>query len=160
MDSVIPGVARSYVVHRDLVERTVFSLRSTGAGRREAVALWIGRMAPAAVVERLVTPDQEAGALHFSVPLQARLRLARELAASGEVVLVQVHTHPAEAFHSPVDDRLAIPQHIGGISIVVPRFALEWNGDLGETSVNVHLGGGRWRELAPDEARRLIRVIP
>ena len=86
-------------------------------------------------------------ALHFDVPLWERLRIARQLAGCGEKLLVQLHTHPGRAFHSAVDDRLALPRHTGAISIVIPDFADEWNRNLQQVSVNRHLGAGVWEEL-------------
>ena len=37
--------------------------------------------------------------------------------------MAQVHSHPGEAFHSPADDRWAIPRQVGALSIVLPFFA-------------------------------------
>ena len=74
----------------------------------------------------------------------------QELAAGGEKLLAQLHTHPGPAFHSEADDRLALPRHTGAISIVVPHFGQGWEGDLRDVSVNRHLGQGAWQELSRD----------
>ena len=39
------------------------------------------------------------------------------------MVAAQVHTHPAQAFHSEADDQWAIVRHVGALSLVVPYFA-------------------------------------
>ena len=109
-------------------------------------------------MRRLVVPCQRASALHFDVPIQERLRIARQLAKCGEKLLVQLHTHPERAFHSPVDDRLALPRHTGAISIVVSDFAENWGGDLKQVSVNFHLGAGVWEELGPESVSNLFQV--
>ena len=107
------------------------------------------------MVRRILVPRQHASALHFDVPLQERLRIARHLAECGEKLLVQLHTHPGRAFHSIADDRLALPRHTGAISIVIPNFAEKWNGDLQEASVNRHLGAGVWEELSREAVAML-----
>jgi hypothetical protein len=132
------------------------------AGWQEAVILWQGRILSENLAEitQFVLPLQDTGPLHFSVCLAERLRLLDVVSASEEFILVQLHTHPREAFHSPADDRLAIPKHTGAISIVVPDFGMFWRGDFLETSVNRHEGGGHWRELGKDEVSQLLEVVP
>ena len=41
------------------------------------------------------------------------MRLAEEAAKLGDVLLIQLHTHPREAFHSRADDADAITKHTG-----------------------------------------------
>lgn len=148
-----------YVVPRGIVAESAGTLRSLSDGRREAVILWTGTpQAEEALVRRIVVPSQRAGVLHFDVSLRERLRIAHQLASCGEKLLVQLHTHPAEAFHSPVDDRLALPRHTGAISIVVPDFAETWDGDLQQVSVNRHLGAGVWEELDGEVVSMLFEV--
>ena len=157
-DGLVSDVVR-YVVPRDIVAKSVEQLRSLSDGRREAVVLWTGsRCVDEALVRRIVVPYQRASARHFDVPLRERLRIARQLAGCGEKLLVQLHTHPGRAFHSVVDDRLALPRHTGAISIVIADFAEQWEGDLEQASVNRHLGAGVWEELDGEVVSRLFEV--
>lgn len=41
----------------------------------------------------------------------------------GEIMAGQVHTHPTDAFHSPIDDHFPLVTLLGAISIVIPDFA-------------------------------------
>ena len=164
-DSMIPmasgyeNAVLRYVVPRDIVAESARMLRLLSGGRRESVVLWTGsHLATDALVRRIVVPYQRATALHFDVPLQERLRIARQLAECGEKLLVQLHTHPARAFHSTADDRLALPRHTGAISMVIPDFAEKWDGNLQETSVNRHHGAGVWEELGRDAVSMLFEV--
>ena len=148
-----------YVVSRSVLHESAVTLRSMSGGVRESVILWVGTAGDKeALVRCIVVPRQSASAKHFDVPLGERLKLAQQLLASGEKLLVQLHTHPREAFHSLADDRLALPRHTGALSIVIPNFASRWSGDLCDASVNRHLGGGMWEELSPEVAARLIEV--
>ena len=157
-DGLVSDVLR-YVVPRNIVAESVEQLRSLSDGRREAVVLWTGtHCADEALVRRIVVPYQRASALHFDVPLRERLKIARQLAGCGEKLLVQLHTHPGRAFHSAVDDRLALPRHTGALSIVIPDFAETWDGGLQQVSVNRHFGAGLWEELDGGAVSRLFEV--
>ncbi len=160
-DALSPATVVHYRVPRAIVAASAETLRRLSNDRIEAVVLWQGRVRSkgTAEVRELVVPHQLAGALHFDVPLEERMRLIDVVTAAGDIILAQLHTHPREAFHSAADDRLAIPQHVGGMSIVVADFGRHWDGDLGAASVHRHLGGARWEELSPGVARRLFEIV-
>ena len=148
-----------YVVPGSILAETPRILRSLSGGLRESVVLWTGvEAAGEAVVQRIIVPHQRVGAKHFDVPLPERHRIIRQLANSGEKLLVQLHTHPRRAFHSCVDDRLALPRHTGALSVVIADFATEWHGDLLQASVNRHQGGGVWTELSSETVSTLFEV--
>ena len=160
MDRAEPSCTFTYVVPRRTLVESAEALRSLSGGVRESVVLWVGReQAGRALVQRMVVPRQRTSAIHFDVSLKERLRIVRELATADEQLLVQLHTHPGEAFHSSTDDRLALPRHSGAISIVVPYFGREWKGDLRHVSVNRHLGAGMWSELSQDAVSLAFEVV-
>lgn len=156
-----PTLSRYRVPSRLLADSAV-TLRETGKGVKEAVILWQGRVISESAAEatRLIVPRQVTGPLHFNVPLQERLRILREVAPTGEFILVQLHTHPREAFHSEADDTMAITKHTGAISIVIPNYGHGWTGDLSDTSVHRHLGAAMWQKLPGPEVRSLFEVVP
>ena len=148
-----------YVIPSVILKASADALRMLSDGGRESVVLWVGIEEPdKASVQRLLVPRQIASAKHFEVSLEERVRIIRELGVSGEKVLAQLHTHPRRAFHSCADDRLALPRHTGAISIVVPHFASDWEGDLNLTSVNCHLGKGVWSELTPEAVSEMFEI--
>jgi hypothetical protein len=132
---------------------TAKALRRVGQGRNEAAVLWQGRIVTdtEAVVTTLIVPKQIAGPAHFNIPVEERLRIIDEINKVGEFILIQLHTHPKEAFHSGSDDRHAVTKHLHAISIVIPHFGKRWSGALAETSVHINLGGGIWRKLTDAE---------
>lgn len=156
----VPPTIVRYVVPARVLQATAQALRQRGRGRREAVVLWQGRVASETVAEitALRIPKQIAGPRHFNVPLEERLRILDEISAVGEFILVQLHTHPRHAFHSPADDQYAITKHSGAISIVIPDFAMQWSGDLRETAVFKNLGAGTWSPLTSVEVNQLFEV--
>ena len=148
-----------YVVASAILEESAHVLRALSEKVRESVLLWTGiEQNRKARVGNIIVPEQIASRIHFDVPLDERLKITRRLGESHEKLLAQLHTHPGRAFHSPRDDRLALPRHQGAISIVVPNFAASWTGDLMESSVNIHLGRGVWRELSLREVSDVFEV--
>jgi hypothetical protein len=158
--SSIPSSISCYRVPAAVLAETAKALRDLSAGWRESVVLWPGRVVTEteAVVTRLLVPEQSTGPLHFNVPLRERLRILGEVTKESEFVLIQLHTHPKQAFHSAADDALAITKHTGAVSIVIPDFGRLWTGELRTTSVNIHLGAGRWAELPPADVERLFQI--
>jgi hypothetical protein len=160
--SSVPLTVARYRVPAGILESSVRALREGSSGRREWVILWQGKILDEVTAEitKIHVPRQDTGPLHFNVSIDERLHLLDAVTADGELILAQLHTHPREAFHSEVDDRLAIAKHTGAVSIVVANFGTRWTGDFRETSVNRHLGAGRWRELKPHEVVELLEVVP
>lgn len=104
-----------------LIAETVNHLRA--ARHSERVVLWLGRrQADVVCVCEVFVPIQIADADYFRIPSDGMDALFGHMRTSRLIVAGQVHTHPREAFHSPVDDEWAIVRHEGGLSLVVPRF--------------------------------------
>ena len=107
-----------------VVEKTLSHLREAGKRQCECVVLWLGRRREdeVAVTEAYV-PLQVAREDMFHIPSDGMTAIQSHLRANRWMVAAQVHSHPAEAFHSRADDRWAIVRHEGALSLVVPRFA-------------------------------------
>lgn len=159
-DSVPPTIQR-YSIPSTVIQATADALRRLGQGCSEAVALWQGRVLSDtdAEVTKLIIPKQITGPRHFNVPLEERLRIIDQISNVGEFILVQIHTHPRQAFHSEADDLYAITKHLHAISIVVPYFAVSWSGSLSETSIHLNLGAGNWRQLSDAEVSDAFQVV-
>jgi len=67
--------------------------------------------------------QQETAEDFFHLPPESMRALMVKLRASRLKVAAQIHTHPAEAFHSKADARWAIVKHVGALSLVLPEFA-------------------------------------
>ena len=64
-----------------------------------------------------------------------------------EVLVVQIHAHPTEAFHSATDDTYPIVTAEGSISIVAADFCRQ--GLLSESTAVYRLDNQSWLELDP-----------
>ena len=110
--------------------------------------------------EMFVAPDQRGQRAELGCWVEVTEQGKRELAArlpAGFRYLARVHSHPAQAFHSPADDANPALTHEGAISVVVPYFGLGLRRGLGACAV-YRLTAGRWSPLpaGPDRDRWVI----
>jgi hypothetical protein len=71
-----------------------------------------------------------------------------------ELLGIQVHSHPTEAYHSETDDTFPMVTTRGGLSVVVPDFGRA--GLRGHGVAWYRLNDVGWRGLQGDEVRDLI----
>ena len=143
------------------IRETISLLRQ--AGSRECVLLWLGRRE--AGVQRIVDvyrPQQNSAIDYFEIPRQGMAALMDRLRTQGLYVVSQVHTHPAQAFHSPTDDRWAIVRHIGALSIVLPFFAESATPEnfLQQAAVYELDPSNAWNEVPSEQFLDRLRITP
>jgi hypothetical protein len=131
--------------------RETFALfRECGGGKDECVAYWIGGLDDPDRVDRVVHPVHAASPRHYEVDRTWAVAFALELAEARRAVRMQVHVHPAAAFHSETDDHHAIVSTPGFLSLVVPDRA---SGPI--SLAGCHLAEltehGSWRSVVPAE---------
>jgi hypothetical protein len=110
--------------------------------------------------EMFVALDQRGQRAELGCWVEVTEQGKRELMArlpTGFRYLARVHSHPAQAFHSPADDANPALTHEGAISVVVPYFGLGLRHGLGVCAV-YRLTAGRWSPLpaGPDRDRWVI----
>jgi hypothetical protein len=112
----------------------------------------------------LVVPDQQpwrgsTGGISVEVTRRGQIQLALALGPD-DLYVARIHSHPAEAFHSPADDANPVLSHEGALSIVVPFFGLGLRLGLDASAV-LRREEGRWRSLPTGPERdRWIRTSP
>jgi hypothetical protein len=144
-----------YRVPHAVIERTFAFFRRCGAGRRECQTLWMSTWKAPGLITAVVHPLHRSHAGGFALDDEWLSSFWLRLSEAGEGIRVQIHTHPADAFHSPTDDSYPIIHTPGFLSLVVPNFGL---GPIGFTdSYLAEIGpNGRWNQV--DVATRL-RVV-
>lgn len=135
-------------------------LRAAGEDGLEAFVLWSGIVTDQVCAIRSVhVPEQHSvrtrEGLHVTIAGSALHDLAVAVAGQGELLAVQVHTHPESAYHSDADDALAVVTKRGGLSLVVPRFAA--HGLRGADVAILRLETGGWVPVARAGVASLLR---
>jgi hypothetical protein len=118
---------QEFQVPSAVVETTDSALREAGTSGYERFVLWTGSVRDERFsVEHVYIPDQRSyrgeDGLHVRVDAPELNRLNRWLYENKQLLAVQVHSHPKEAYHSETDNRYPIVTTLGGLSIVVPNF--------------------------------------
>lgn len=146
-----------------VVEATLDLLKAAGHARRECVVLWLGRREPAEIrVVEAYKPEQIAAQDFFRLPRPSIAALFEVLRARGLIVAAQVHTHPAEAFHSAADDQWAIVRHVDALSLVLPYFARDTRASsfIHDAAVFALSSDNEWCEVARADVARHLRGVP
>jgi hypothetical protein len=146
-----------YFIPHVVIAQSLAFLRSQGTHGHEGVVLWPGMLNGAARcdVQECLVPQQVTGRYIYRIPDSEVFRVIEYVANRNWVIPIQLHSHPEEAFHSPVDDERAFVQHRNGISIVVPDFAAFPDSQFMEKAIIYSLvRGDEWRELLQSEVER------
>lgn len=126
---ILTGVTR-FLVPASVVADTEAALREAGRDGYERFVLWTGVLDRTDFLIRTThVPTQRA----FRLPEGLCVRINGDalhalnvwLFDHQEVLAVQVHSHPTEAYHSETDDTFPVVTEIGGVSIVIPDFCTE-----------------------------------
>jgi hypothetical protein len=155
-------------VHHIRVPRAVVSdvhdqLRAAGRHHREAVGFWAGVQenavfhVHAGYVPKQLAGEMDGGSL-VMVDGDELFRMNVWLHEHRLTLIAQVHSHPADAYHSDTDEEYPVMSRVGGLSIVVPDYA---GADFDLVSAAVYrLGRERdWRALSVEDTIALIEIV-
>ncbi len=115
-------------VPKEAVSAAEDALQEAGRSGYERFVLWTGMIDGAHfVVQNTRVPRQKSYKIRgrellVRVEGDALHELNAQLYQSRQVLAIQIHAHPTEAYHSDTDDGYPIVTTLGGISIVVPDF--------------------------------------
>jgi hypothetical protein len=159
----IPRTLRRYRLRRRTLEETRAFLLERGVNGLEAVVLWLGSIVDddTAEISAAYVPEQIAYRTDEGVAVEVTQDgLTRLISAlpPGVFVLVRIHSHPGEAYHSELDDMNMLISHEHAISVVVPNFAIEPI-DLTACSVNELEHGRGWRPLVAAEVAERFEIL-
>lgn len=156
---------RAFHIPRRLIAFGHAFLRETGAEGYEGLVLWAGRRRDA---DPAIFDIVEAFAPHqlgvrgpqgvgLSVNGDELFQMNADLYRRRLRLVGQLHSHPSEAYHSTTDDAYATVTMPGGLSLVVPDFAVAPFA-LDGTAVYRLDADGQWRRLSRSEAARTVVI--
>ncbi len=136
------------VVPSTVIDDTEQAIQEAGAHGHELFVLWSGRAEGGTfVVETCHVPLQTAYRTEHGCGVRVEGPALHDLNVwlytHGEMLGVQVHSHPTEAFHSNTDDTYAIVTAEGCLSIVVAEFAR--HGLMTDSTAVYRLEAGAWQ---------------
>lgn len=146
-----------------VIIKTERFLKRIGEGGEECIAYWTGVFKDEkALVKDVLFPSEFSterswGFAH--VNLETAFKIGELIHKKKQFLLVQLHTHPFEAFHSFTDDKYPISHRVGFLSVVIPYFAREPLDDMRTWKVYEYKGTGRWRELTFSEITKKFLIL-
>lgn len=146
----------TFIVGAGVLDETLAFLRDVGKSHREGFVLWTGvREEPAVFRFRSsLIPAQHAIATHrgllVTVDGEALFEINKKAHERGEIIAAQVHTHPSSAFHSGTDDHYPLVTLVGGLSLVIPDFAVNAPSDVGRWAWYRLIKYGHWAAVGPE----------
>lgn len=151
------------LVPRHVAAETQRFLQAVGLRGQEGLVLWVGNVIEKKChVTQPLVPRQRgirtADGVCAVVDSDEMHRINVELFKTGLQLIAQIHSHPSDAYHSETDDKHAIANSIGCLSLVVPDFAAG-NFNLAKTAVYRLSRAGEWVELDQHSATGLIRLV-
>ncbi len=159
------GVALEYdrvVIPSLVIDHTELMLRQHGAAGEESFGLWAGTLAGGdAFVSTLVIPRIDTvGRFHGVINDETTAAVLDELDYLDLVPILEIHSHPREAFLSPIDAERAMVAVRGFLSVVVPSFGFVDLADVGLWRVYEFHGRDNWVELDEGERGRRLIIDP
>lgn len=150
------------ICSRDVVSTTISLLRREKERGEERVALWLASAAPRspATIVEVYEPEQIVDVDYFRIPSASMCTLMDHLRSTRRRIAAQIHTHPGRAYHSHVDAEWAIIRHVGAISMVLPRFAIDTTPDnfLDEVMTYEYSPDGEWMHRSNFGADAQVKV--
>ena len=132
------------------MRETVRAIRMAGQDGYESFVLWSGAPDSATFkVDQVHVPEQTGYRLHAGLCVKidgAELhRLNMWLYEAQQVIGVQVHSHPRDAYHSETDDTYPVATMEGSLSVVLPYFGRDGWGAKGIAAYRLgQMAGWSW----------------
>ena len=141
-----------------VIEKTFSILQKYGKLGLESHVLWIGKKETKNLeVTDVIFPEQENFQTYFYVSEEEVHRINVEMHKRQLNMLSQVHTHPYEAYHSPIDNDGAYLTRPDSLSIVMPNFGQIQSTNLDEWAI-YYFDGKEWKAINKNEVRKQFKI--
>lgn len=151
-----PKRIEKYLILDSVINETESCFRSHP--HSETIVYWTGIFdGNTAIVRSCIFPErfQENNRWGYTyVDFKTAFDIGKLVHKRKEFLMIQLHTHPFEAFHSPIDNRFPISHRVGFISIVVPFYGQLPLKDQSNWKVYQYKGEGKWRQLSQRQVER------
>jgi proteasome lid subunit RPN8/RPN11 len=151
---------KTHIVQRSVLDLTHEHLCAHGAMSEEGAVCWagtiVGDMALVTTVLRFIAATSYGG---VHVTPESSGVLYAHLYARGLTLLAQVHSHPADAYHSSVDERSPHSPEPGFLSVVVPNFGSCSFDEFSEWAVFEQIHYEAWREWSREEKQTRLQIL-
>lgn len=135
-----------YRLPRRMIDETFAHFRSCGNGENECQVYWLSHQERPLDLIEVSHPRHWASRYGLAIEGKWISNFWSDIANRKMSVRFQVHTHPAQAFHSATDDAFPLMFHAGFLSLVIPDFALGPIGFEGAYLTEIQ-SDGEWKQI-------------
>jgi len=151
------NIDKIFIPNNVLIEAFEF-FQEYGENNLEAVAIWLGEKENGNFfVEKNYFPEQENTCVSYYIHPDEVHNINMTSNKLKLIPLIQIHTHPKEAYHSTVDDDYSILNLSGCISIVFPNYGFTNYNEIQLWAV-YRLENDKWKLLEPKEVKNLFQI--
>lgn len=160
MISELPRHIECLLVGPGLLERSRELLDPYRVRKVEGCLLWYGYVLDqqTCLVTTCIRPAQRGYARTYEIPADSIREVRQHVRRHHLLLMVQIHSHPAQAFFSSWDEHHALNKQLGAFNMVVPDYGnISWI-DIDRFCM-VERIEGHWRRWKRQDWDRLV-ILP
>ncbi len=151
------------ILPQDKIADAYKLMRYAGSKGVEGMALFAGKQKGNTFqIFETIIPKQNSyrleSGLMYAVDAEELHRINEWLYNNDYRIFAQIHSHPQEAYHSETDNQYPIVATVGGISIVVPRFASD-SISINYWAVYRLSSDNIWVEQSIEDVEKIFEII-
>jgi proteasome lid subunit RPN8/RPN11 len=158
MKTELPARIQRLSVPQDVIDTSRTLLEPFRKAGVEGCLLWFGTVESddECRVTLCVCPDQESSALSYRISAESMRAVRKQVREQRLLMLIQIHTHPRDAFFSEWDELNALNKAEGALNLVLPNYGkAPWLDPRRVCMVEMN-DKGRWIEWRDADWRRLL----
>jgi hypothetical protein len=154
-----PDYLSLFNIPQSVINQTKEFMIKMGKKQKEGLVFWSGNFEnDIANIRTVINPHNVSSAISAQTNNKGLEQIFDVLRKNNEFLFIQVHSHPASAFHSSIDCNEAISFKKGFISIVVPFYGNDME-DMYSWAIFEYTSSSTWRQLGNAEILKRFKVI-
>ncbi len=161
MITELPKVIRKLLIIDGVIVQARELVESFRAKKVEGCLLWYGYVLDedTCLITTCVSPRQNNNRTSYEISAESIREVRRTVRPFGLLLLMQVHTHPKEAYFSEWDEQNALNKRPGALNMIIPDYGnVSWI-DADRFCIVEMDDAGEWRTWSEDDWHR-IQMIP
>jgi hypothetical protein len=162
MITELPSRIDTLLVGSAVLKRSRELLEPFRARKVEGCLLWFGYVLDndTCVVTTCVKPTQASYATTYTISAEAVREVRRHVRPHRLMLLVQIHTHPKDAYFSQWDEEHALNKRPGALNMIVPDHGnIRWI-ETERFCIVERTGAERWEPWSKQDWSRRLVIVP
>jgi hypothetical protein len=161
MITELPSRIKTLVISQKVIDASRALIEPGRENGTECCILWYGYVLDqeTCIATTCVYPPQINRPRSYDIPVQAMKLVRKEVRAHGQLLVLQIHTHPQLAYFSEWDAEHALNKQQGALNLVLPDYGnAAWIDTERFCMVEMN-NRDQWQPWAADDWQRLT-IVP